>query len=227
MLIQTRNILHETAPKTYLLNTEAAGTTVFRLRNSNGFGSSWAIQIGETGEEQTEILVISGNPGAGTLGTTTAASRFEHPADAPVYGIKFNQVVFERSTTGTAGTATPMTDGTITYQPDAYDVERGESYTIFDDTTGSASYAYRTYFRNSALTTNSIESDWITTAGFSFYSLGAIRQRIKDKLWNSTWIKEDITMDNWINEWKDKMSNAVIALNEDYALGACRPYPRL
>lgn len=220
MLIQTKNTLHITAPKTYLLNTEVAGTTIFRMRNTAGFGSSWAIQIGETNEEQTEVLVLSGNPPAiGTLGTSTVSSTFEHPADTPVYAIKFNQVVFERSTTGTAGTATPMTNGTITYQPNAYDTETKRSYTVFDDATGSVSYAYRTYFRNSVLAVTSLESDWITPAGFSFYSLGAMRERIKEKLWDSTYIKDDSQIDNWLNEWLFEMRNAAIAVNEDYALG--------
>ena len=213
MIIPTRNILHETAPKTYLMNVEAQGTTIFRLRNTSGFGSSWAIQVGEAGHEQTEVLLLSGNPpAAGTLGTSTASSGFEHPADTPVYAIKYNQVVFERSTTGTAGTATPMTNGTLTYQAD-------RNLTQFDDTTGSASYAYRTYFRNSVLGANTTESDWITSAGFPFYSLANIRERIKEKLWDSTYIKEDETIDDWINEWLFEMRNSAIAVNEDYALG--------
>ena len=195
------------------MNTEAAGTTVFRLRNTSGFGSSWAVQIGETGEEQTEVLVLSGNPPAiGTLGTSTAASNFEHPSDTPVYAIKFDQVVFERSTTGTAGTATPMTNGTLTYQAD-------RALTQFDDTTGSVSYAYRTYFRNSVLGANSTESDWTTSAGFDFYSLASLRERGKRKLWDASFIKEDIVIDDWINELKEEFVKRAIQVNEDYALG--------
>ena len=98
--------------------------------------------MGERGHEQTEVLVLSGDPGNGTLGTTTAVSRYEHPADTPIYAIKYDQVVFERSTDGTAGTASPMTGGTVTYQADG-------TVTEFDDTSGSASYAYKTYFKNS------------------------------------------------------------------------------
>ena len=214
MIIPVRNLLaeQESTPKTYLMNTEVAGTTIFRLRNTNAFKANWAIQIGETGEEQTEILVLTSNdPGAGTLGTTSAASRFEHPADTPVYGIKYNQVVFEVSTAGTTGVATPLTDGTVTYQAD-------HLVTIFDDTAGSSAYGYRTLFRNSALSVNTTESDWITTAGFSFYSLGKIRERTKAKLWNSDFL-DDIVVDDWTNEFKDKLTNAAIQANEDYALG--------
>lgn len=210
MIIRVRNNLHEQAPKTYLLNTEAAGTTVFRVRNTNAFGSSWALQIGETGEEQTEVLILSGDPGAGTLGTSTVASRFEHPADTPVYAIKYNQVVFSRSTTGTSGTASALAGGTITYQADSL-------FTQFDDTAGSASYAYRTNFRNSVLAVNTTISDWIVVTP-AFYSLQVLRQRIKEKLWNSDWLTDSV-VDNWINEWLFEMRNAVIAVNEDYALG--------
>ena len=213
MIIRSINNLHINAPRTYLMNTEAAGTTVFRLRNTTGFGSSWAIQVGEMGEEQTEVLILSGNPPAiGTLGTSTAASTFEHPSDTPVYAIKFNQVVFERSTSGTAGTATPMTNGTITYQAD-------RTLTQFDDTSGSASYAYRTYFRNSVLAVNSTESDWITSAGFDFYSLASLRERGKRKLWDASFIKEDIVIDDRINELKEELVKGAIQVNEDYALG--------
>jgi hypothetical protein len=213
MLVPAVNNLHITAPKTYLLNNEAAGGSVFELRNTAGFGSSWAIQVGETGHEQTEVLILSGDPPAvGTLGTTTANSTFEHPADTPVYAIKFNQVVFERSTDGTAGTASPMTDGTVTYQADA-------RQTVFDDSTGSVSYAYKSYFRNSALSAISLESDWVTPAGFSFYSLASIRDRTKNKMWDSSFLRDDLIIDDWTNEFKDKLTNAAIQANEDYSMG--------
>lgn len=212
MIIKATNNLHVDVPKTYLMNVEAAGTTVFRLRNTTGFGSSWAIQIGETGEEQTEVLLISGNPPAvGTLGTTTASSTFEHSTDTPVYAIKYNQVVFERSTAGTTGTATPMTNGTITYQAD-------HTFTQFDDTSGSSTYGYRTYFLNSVLNVTTTESDWITSAGFSFYSLAKLRERTKNKLWNADFLTDSV-IDDWSNEFKDKLMNAAIQANEDYSLG--------
>lgn len=213
MIVRTRNILDEDSPKTYLMNTYAAGVGTFALRNTTGFGSSWAIQIGETGEEQTEVLIISGNPpSVGTLGTTTAVSTFEHPADTPVYAIKYNQVVFERSITGTAGTATPITNGTITYQAD-------HKLTSFDDTIGSSTYAWRTYFRNSVLGVNTTESDWWVPTGLTFYSLGKLRERTRNKLWNADFIKDDSVIDDWTNEFKDKLTNSAIQANEDYSMG--------
>ena len=212
MIIKNTNSLAIDTPRTYLTNLEAAGTNVIRWKNPNGFFASWAIQIGDLNEEQTEVILLGASTPAGTAGTLAASTLYEHPADTPVYAIKYNQVVFERSTTGTVGTATPMTDGTVTYQAD-------HSYTIFDDTTGSQTYSYRTRFRNSVLAVTTSQSDWLTPSGFDFYSLARIRERIKRKLWDATFITDDTIIDDWINEWKDEMSNAVIALNEDYAIG--------
>lgn len=190
----------------------AAGTNVIRWENPNGFSASWAIQLGEQGEEQTEVILLGTAAVAGTAGTTVGSTLYAHPTDTPVYAIKYNQVVFEVSTAGTAGTAAPITSGTITYQPD-------QEFTVFDHTTGSASYAYKTYYRNSVLNVTTTESDWQTSGGFSYYSLGKIRQRIKDKLWDPTYIQDDTLIDDWINEYREQMINEVVGVNEDYALG--------
>src|SRR3990167_7222181 len=212
MIIKTRNLLHVNAPKTFLTNLEAAGTNILRWKNPSGFNASWAVQIGEAGEEQSETVILSSSTPAGTAGTLTANDSYEHPADTPLYAIKYDQVVFERSTTGTAGNATPLTNGTITYQSDSL-------FTQFDDTSGASTYAYRARFRNSISGTTTSQSDWLTPLGFDFYSLARIRERIKRKLWDATFITDETIIDDWINEWKDEMSNAVIALNEDYSMG--------
>src|SRR3990167_2296724 len=214
-IIRSINDLDIKAPSTYLSNDEVAGTTTIRAKNTTGLTTGWAFQIGKTGEDKTEV-VLGTVPNVGTL--TVAALDFDHPTDTPIYGIKYNQVVFEKSATGTAGTATPITNGTIEYQADALDRQTGKSYTIFDDTSGTSTDAYKTYFRNSALALNSLESNWIIPTGLTFYSLGKLRQRIREKLWQSDFASDD-EIDNWINEWKDEMTNAAISVNEDYAIG--------
>lgn len=211
MIIKSQNNLHTDAVKTFTTFPEASGTNVIRWANPNGFSASWAIQVGEVGEEQTEVVLLGTATVAGTAGTLTANTLYEHPAQTPIYAIKYNQVVFERSTVGTAGTASPMTNGTVTYQAD-------HDFTQFDDTSGSSTYGYRTYFRNSVLNQTTTESDWITSAGFSFYSLAKMRDRVKSKLWDSTFVDDD-TIDDWVNEWREELINAVINVNEDYTLG--------
>ena len=215
MIIHNLNDLDTKASPTYLANDESAGTTVVRAKNTTGFTNGWAIQVGKTGEDRTEV-VLGTVTNVGTLSVATLD--FDHPKDTPLFPIKYNQVVFEKSAAGTAGTATPIANGTIEYQADAFDQQTGQSYTIFDDTTGTISDAYKTYFRNSTLAVNSTESDWITSVGFTFYSLGKIRSRVREKLWDSNFAA-DGEIDNWINEAKDEFTNAVISVNEDYAIG--------
>lgn len=211
MIIKTLNNLDQFAPVTYISGAVSSGTTVIPLKNTSQLTAQWAVQIGNTGEELSEIKVLVSGAPSGTLGTISAALSFDHPADTPVYAVKFDQIVFERSTAGTSGTASPITNGTVTIQSDS-------NYTFFDDTTGSASYAYKTKFRNSSLSTESSESDWLTVSGFSYYSLSYLRTRIKGKLWSSTYVKDPV-IDDWINEWLERMTNTAIAVNQDYNLG--------
>src|SRR3990167_2960086 len=109
MLVQQTNNLDQNAPVTYLSSDEAAGTTVLRVKNSTGMTDGWAVQIGKTGEDRTEIKLGTA-PNVGTI--NAGATDFTHPANTPIYMVKYNQLVFEVSTTGTAGTATPLTSGT-------------------------------------------------------------------------------------------------------------------
>lgn len=212
MFIETLNDLAYQSQYSLLTFAEVAGTSSIRVQNTTGLTTSWGIQIGETGNNKTEVAI-------GTVSAfgsiTTSALQFDHPADTKVYFIKYDQVVFERSTTGTAGVAVPITNGTITYQANA-------QTTKFDDTSGLTTYAYKTYFRNSALAVNSTESVWLDLgagpSGLSFFSLGGLRQRIKEKLWDATFVSDD-ELDNWINEHQETMNNAAIAVNEDYSLG--------
>jgi len=162
--------------------------------------------------ETSEVVVLGASTPAGTAGTLTANTLYDHPVDTPLYAIKYDQVVFERSTAGTTGTASPMTNGTVTIQAD-------NQYTIFDDTTGATSYVYRTYFRNSVTGGTTSESDWQTSSGFSYYSLAKMRQRVRRRLYDSTFIEEDEIIDDWINEYLQMMNNTMVDVNEDYALG--------
>jgi len=210
MIIKVENTLTEKAQNTDLSFPEASGQAVIRWKNPNGFAASWAVQVGKTGEERAEVGLLGTAAVDGTAGTLTANLTYDHAADTPVYAIKYDQVVFERSITGTSGVAAPMTDGTITIQADSI-------HTQFDDTSGSPSYAYKAYFRNSVLNTTTTESDWLTSSP-SFYSLGKIRERAKRKMLNAKSLTND-QIDDWVNEWLEDMTNTLIDVNEDYALG--------
>lgn len=212
MIIRARNLLDQQANYTYLSNGEAASGTALRVKNINSFAANWAVQVGKTGEETTEILKLGTATVSGTALNTAGTLKYSHPADTPIYAIKYDQFIFKVSTSGTAGTATAITDGTVNITADS-------DYTLFDHTTGLSTYAYKVSYYNSVLADESTDSDWITPTGFTFYSLAKLRQRIKSKLFDSSYITDDGTYDDWVNEWLEKMNTSANKLNKDYGLG--------
>src|SRR3990167_5193701 len=144
--ISIENTLPIHGQKTYLSSGVAATAVTSPAKNTTGFTTQYAIQIGETGQDQTEVLI--GTVASGTSFTHPALV-FDHAADTPIFNIKFNQVVFEKSSSGTAGTATPIASGTVSYTPDAWDSDLQLSLTSYDDTSGATTDAYKTMFRNS------------------------------------------------------------------------------
>lgn len=212
MLIKVDNSLDINASFSFLSNALSLGAGTVPVKNISSFYANWAVQIGKTGEEQSEVKILTSFAPSGTALILTGTTTYDHSADTPIYATKFDQVVFKRSTVGTAGTATAITNGTVTITPDG-------PYTVFDDTTGASTYAYKTQFRNSVTGEVSSESDWQTTEGFSFYSLGKLKERIKRKLFGNNIIQDDAVISDWINEWVEKMNNVAIDVNKDYSYG--------
>jgi hypothetical protein len=209
-LIRASNSLQSIATKTYLTDPITAGGTSFAVKNTNTFGSSWAFQVGSNGEERSEIKILDNISGLNLR--TTGTATFDHPTDTPIYAIKYDKVIFKRSTAGTSGTATALTNGTVTIQPD-------QLFTQFDDTSSQSGYAYKASFYNSVTTEETADSDWLTTTGYNFYSRAKIRERIKGKLYDSNFIESDDTINDWINEWLEHMNNAAVHVNQDYSMG--------
>lgn len=209
-LIRVKNSLQDIATKTFITSAVTAGGTSIPVKNINTFAANWAVQVGNVGEERSEIKLVSSISGLNIR--TTGTATFDHPTDTPVYAIKYDQVIFKRSTAGTTGTATALTSGTVTLQPD-------QEFTQFDDTTAQSGYAYKASFYNSVTAEETADSDWLTTSGYSFYSRGKIRDRIKGKLYDASFIQSDETMNDWINEWLENMNNAAIHVNKDYSIG--------
>lgn len=209
-LIRVQNSLQSKATKTFVANPITAGATTFTVRNTNTFTDGWAVQIGNIGEEKSEINVLQSTPAGGTL--TTNALSYDHPTDTPVYAIKYDQVIFKVSTTGTAGSATAITNGTVTIQPD-------QTFTQFDHTTAASGYAYKASFRQSSTGDVTSDSDWLTPTGYSFYSRAKIRERVRNKLFDSSFITNDEVINDWINEWLELMNNTAINVNKDYSIG--------
>jgi len=212
MIVKIVNNLDKISPYSFLSGSVASGAGTFPVKNINTFSANWAIQFGATKEEKSEILVISASAPSGTALVTTGTARFDHPEDTLVYATHYDQVIFKRSTSGTAGTATAMTNGTVTITPDS-------QYTQFDDTSGATTYAYKAQFVNSVSGDLSSESDWLTPSGYTFYSKYSLRERTKNKLFSANYIKNNDMVDEWINEWLETMNNTAVEVNEDYNIG--------
>jgi hypothetical protein len=203
MVIRVKNLLDQNAQTTYLTQLEASGTTTLHVKNANGYAADeWAVQLGKTGEEQSEIGVLAAAPSGTTL-TLGTATNFSHPTDTPVYAVKFDKVIWLRSITGTSGAAAAFATTTIT--PDS-------EFTQYDDTTGAATYAYKSAYYNSVTNGTSTQSDWLTPSGYDFYSLSSMKQRVKDKLFNAGFVGDDSVLKDWINEYMEILTNIMICL---------------
>src|SRR5690242_4020929 len=90
----------------------SSGVSLIPVKNVNSFLSNYAIQLGRTGEEQSEIVNVSSV--GGTALTSASALRFSHPIDTPIFSIHYDSIVFERSISGTSGTAEAFATTPIT-----------------------------------------------------------------------------------------------------------------
>lgn len=202
--------------QTYLGSTVIAGNTSSLVRNPAGFNTNWMIQFGQTGEENAEILPLSSVSGT-VMNYGTSASNpggtflYPHALDTPLYQIHYDQIVINRSTTGSTGVFSPI--GTTNITPD-------NQYTNYNDANGASGYAYYVQYYNSVNGDLSGSSSIFIPGGPSFYSLQKIRQRVKDKLYSAGYIREDSIYTDWINEWYEQMTNAAIKVNQAYMLGS-------
>lgn len=197
----------------------SAGGTQIGAKNIAGFKASWAVQLGQTGEEQAEILVLGTASPSGsvlTFGTspsnTAGTMLFNHAQDTPVYQIHYDQFILNRSITGTTNGGSFAAIATVSITPD-------NLYTQYNDSTGSAGYAYYAQYYNSITGDLSGSSSIFFPGGPTFYSLQAIRDRIKGKLYSSGFIRNDSDINNWINEAYEQMVNSAIKVNQGYMLG--------
>lgn len=220
MIISLSNTLttQQNIQQTYVSSGISAGGTSSPVRNNTGFTANWAVQLGQTGEETAEIVVLAGASGTIlTFGTSPShiagTLLFSHAQDTPIYQIHYDQLIVNRSTTGTAGAFSAI--GTVSLQPD-------NQYTQFNDPTGVGTYAYCAQYYNSVSGDTSGSSSIFTPGGPSFYSLQRLRSRTKDKLYSAGYIKNDSLIDDWLNECYEQMVNSAIKVNQGYMLGTAQ-----
>lgn len=214
MILSVENKLDQ-APNTlvtFLANAGTVGGTVFPIKNVNGFNQNWAFQLGKTGEAQAEILINPNSPTGGTVLNSSGSALYAHQIDTPVYQINYDKVIFYRNIAGTTGSGTPLSNGTVSITPSQF-------YTEYNDPTATSTYGYQAQFYNSLSGQQTNLSSYFFSTGATFYSLQKLRDRAKHDLYSANYIKDDNTIDDWINEWLEIMTNSMIKVNQGYAQG--------
>lgn len=148
----------------------SAGATSIATKNSDRFAVNDRIMIGEMGQEKTEVVTVSA-VNADEMTLTVGATVFAHEANTPVYKLRFDQARFYRSTTTSTGTYTLLATVDL-------DVDNANLSTIYDDTSGEATYYYKMTVYHSISTLESAYSDPIGGSGWRRDQVGNIIDEI-------------------------------------------------
>lgn len=146
------------------------GATSIATKNSDRFAVNDRIMIGEMGQEKTEVVTVSA-VNADEMTLTVGATVFAHEANTPVYKLRFDQARFYRSTTTSTGTYTLLATVDL-------DVDNANLSTIYDDTSGEATYYYKMTVYHSISTLESAYSDPIGGSGWRRDQVGNIIDEI-------------------------------------------------
>lgn len=183
---------------TYLSLAVQPGTASITVKNNEEFALNDRILLGAMGTETAEIVSVTGAVTPGTA-LTIGPTIFGHNPDDPVTRLRYDQVKFYRSTTGTTGTYTLLT--TV-----AMDVDNADSITVYDDTVGLATYFYKVSYYNSVSTLESTQSDAIPGSGYLRNTVGFLY----DEFTRETSEQDNVLIDpteflGWMNEVGDEI----------------------
>lgn len=199
MIIQAFNPSTDELEQTFLTAPVSNGITSLAVKNNQNFAGSQRVLIGDMGTETAEIITVSGISGSTTI-TLSSATSFSHPVDTPIYVLQFDQVRFYRSTTGSSGTYSLLSGGTV-----AIDVDNDERKTYYDDTTGLSSYFYKITLYHSVSGVESNLSDPVKGSGYGVKQVGRLLDdmflEFGENIENGTLARGEILA--WMNEVND------------------------
>lgn len=157
-------------PSTYLEADTAAGATVLSA-NALDFAANNYFILGQSGNEKTEILQISGTPTATTINLVAAAS-FAHNRGDTIHFIPYSQIVLERSTDG----------GTTFSSLSAINLRADATETYLQRPTDAATDVYRFRFFNPTTSQFSAYSDQVVATGYGDNTVWSVKHRAMDQL---------------------------------------------
>ncbi len=188
--------------KTYLSNSVSAGVTTLNVKNNNKFTAFLRIMIGEMGTEHAEIVTTGADSG-GEIITLATGTVYPHPADEPIYLLRFDQARFYRSITGANGAYTLIANVNL-------DVDNANLSTLYDDVSGLATYYYKMSVYNSISTLESDFSDPISGSGWNRYEVGNIIDEVLQEVSDPN--EDHVTrteLMGYFNDVNDELQNNV------------------
>ena len=206
MVIKAFNPETNDLEKSFLLNPYSVGVTTILVKNSDRFAANDRIMLGEMGQEKTEVVTVTSVSADGNT-IVIGATVFSHSADDPVYKLRFDSVRFYRSTTTATGTYTLVST-------QALDVDNADLMTIYNDTTGTSAYFYKTTVYHSISTLESALSDAIGGSGWRREQVGNIIDEILQEVGDTQEVH--VTRSELLGYFND--------VNDDLQINVARPY---
>lgn len=206
MVITTLNPSTDALEKSYLANPYSVGINSIQVKNSDRFALNDRIMIGEMGLEATEVVTVTAvNADQQTL--TIGTTLFSHAADDPVYRLRFDQVRIYRSITGLSGNYSVLATVNL-------DVDNADLSTIYDDTSGTSAYYYKTSVYNSVSAVESSLTDPIQGSGYRRNQVGYIIDEILREVGDEN--EQHVSRLEILGYFND--------VNDDLLLNVSRPY---
>lgn len=206
MIISSFNPETDDLEKSYLSNPYAIGITSIAVKNADRFALNDRIMIGEMGSEKTEVVTVTAGATDGST-LTIGSTVFSHEADTPIYRLRFDQVKFYRSTTGSSGTYSVVSTQNL-------DVDNANLTTIYDDVSGLASYYYKISVYNSVSAVESSLSDPIPGAGYNRNQVGYLIDEIL----------REVSDENETHISRTEILGFFNDVNDDLTINTAKPY---
>lgn len=205
MIIRAINPPVDDYERGFLAVPVSEAATSLNIKNNERFAANDRVMIGAPGQEKTEIATVASVSGNDVI--ITAALKFAHETDAPVYVLQFDQVEIYISTTGVDGAYSLLDTVTL-------DVDNPDLQTKYDHQTGVASNFYKFRFKHSIDSYFSDYSDPIPGGGFGRKTVGFIIGSLLKEFGD---INEELVTRDELVEWMNECS-------DDLQTRARRPY---
>lgn len=234
--------LTKNSKSSYLADNYVSGVTQLSVINANSFEMDDYVVLGEFGSETTEIVQIANVPSISaspsiSLSPSSSASpspsiepqpevdnniltlssptKFAHPQDTKATIIRYNQVMFFRTTTAVAPT------DTVTYNITPFiDIQADDFYTVYEDVVNTTGFGWFIFYNSTTLKAT-VASNAIPYVGFEEGSI----KKLFDAFFSLLNNKELRLISNddafrWANEAYTIARNELNLVNTDYGVPA-------